>query len=73
MTEPATRRGNIRERIRAIAFDLLEQNAPGLRFSELQRQIQLVDPKLKPGTINTSIWNLGTGRLKSQILYLYTV
>ena len=58
MTEPATRRGNIRERIRAIAFDLLEQNAPGLRFSELQRQIQLVDPKLKPGTINTSIWNL---------------
>lgn len=60
MTEPAARRGKIRERIRAIAFDLLEQNASGLRFSELQRQIQLVDPKLKPSTINTSIWNLDT-------------
>lgn len=58
ITEPATKRGNIRERVRAIAFDLLERNSPGLRFSELQRQIQLVDPKLKPGTINTSIWNL---------------
>lgn len=58
ITEPVTKRVNIRERIRAIAFDLLEQNTLGLRFSELQRQIQVVDPKLKPGTINTSIWNL---------------
>ncbi len=58
MTESVTRHGNIRERIRAIAFDLLERHASGLRFSELQRQIQLADPKLKAGTINTSIWNL---------------
>lgn len=58
MTEPMTRRGNIRERIRRIAFELLELNAPGLRFSELQRQIQIADPKLNAGTINTSIWNL---------------
>lgn len=58
VTEPEMKRVNIRERIRTIAFDLLERHHPGLRFSELQRQIQSVDPKLKPSTINTSIWNL---------------
>lgn len=58
VTEPTTKPGNIRERVRTIAFDLLERNSPGLRFSELQRQIQMLDPKLKPSTINTSIWNL---------------
>jgi len=53
-----TRRTNLREHIRAIAFDKLKENKSGLRFSELLRQIQLVDPKLKSSTVNSSIWNL---------------
>jgi hypothetical protein len=51
-------RPRIRERIRALAFNLLIGHPQGLRYSELHRRIRLADPELKPSTINTSIWNL---------------
>ena len=52
------RQPKIRERIRSIAFQLLQSNQQGLRYSELHRQIRSSDPGLNLNTINTSIWNL---------------
>lgn len=48
----------IRDRIRALAFELLLASPQGLRYSELHRRIRQVDPELKASTVNTSIWNL---------------
>ena len=53
-------RPKIRESIRSIAFDLLKKNPQGLRYSDLHKQIRLVDAALNTNTINTSIWNLET-------------
>ena len=52
------RQPKLRERIRAIAFQLLEQNPQGLRYSDLHKKICLLDTKLNSSTVNTSIWNL---------------
>lgn len=52
------KRPNIRERIRSIAFNLLQIYPQGLRYSELHRQIRQLGPELNPNTINTCIWNL---------------
>ena len=51
-------RPRIRERIRSIAFDLLEQQPQGLRYSELLRKIKLTGPEFNPNTVNNYIWNL---------------
>ena len=56
--KPVSRQPKIRERIRSIAFKLLKQNPPGLRYSDLHRQICQADAGFKPSTVNTSIWNL---------------
>jgi hypothetical protein len=45
-------------RIEATAFGLLEQHPEGLRFSELVRKIQEVDPTFKHNTITGRVWNL---------------
>ncbi|MBB1073741.1 hypothetical protein HUU62_04865 [Rhodoferax sp. 4810] len=52
------KRPKIRERIRSIAFDLLEQEPQGLRYSDLLRKIKQTGPELNPNTVNNSIWNL---------------
>mgnify|MGYP000096514316 CR=1 FL=1 len=50
----------ITERIKAKAFELLEQHPEGLRYSELRNSIQLADASFNSNTINGSIWNLDT-------------
>lgn len=49
---------NLRDKVREKAFELLEDNPDGLRYSELTKLISENDPKLKDGTIAGSIWNL---------------
>jgi len=49
---------NLRDKIRNKAFELLQENPDGLRYSELAKLISESDPKLKDGTIAGSIWNL---------------
>lgn len=48
----------ITERIDAKAFELLEQNQEGLRWSELLRRIEASDPSLHPKTVNGCVWKL---------------
>jgi len=48
----------VTERIKAKAFELLEQHPDGLRYSELHSKIQAADSGFKSNTINGSIWNL---------------
>jgi len=50
----------ITERIKAKAFELLEQHPEGLRFSQLHAKILATDQTFNPNTINGSIWNLDT-------------
>lgn len=59
-TSQTQQRPPIRERIRTLAFEILLANPQGLRYSDLHRRIRQADPELKPGTVNTSIWNLDT-------------
>lgn len=49
---------NIRDRIRAFAFEQLGRHPEGLRFSHLIREIALADPKLNAGTIKTVVGHL---------------
>ena len=48
----------ITEKIKAKAFELLEQAPEGLRYSVLRNKIQAADPGFNSNTINGSIWNL---------------
>ena len=48
----------VTERIKDVAFDLLEANPQGLRYSELHKKIQESDAAFNGNTINGSIWNL---------------
>ena len=48
----------VTERIKAKAFDLLEQYPDGLRYSELRSKILESDGSLKFNTISGCIWNL---------------
>ncbi len=48
----------ITERIKAKAFELLEQHPEGLRYSELHAKIQAADSGFNSNTINGCIWNL---------------
>jgi hypothetical protein len=50
----------VTERIKAKAFELLDQYPEGLRYSELHAKILAMDSTLNPNTINGSIWNLDT-------------
>ena len=45
-------------RIKAKAFELLEQHPEGLRYSELHAKIKDSDNSFNENTINGSIWNL---------------
>lgn len=55
---PPTQPTKVTERIKAKAFDLLEQHPEGLRFSELRSKIQEADVTFNSNTINGNIWNL---------------
>jgi hypothetical protein len=48
----------VTERIKAKAFELLEQYPEGLRYSELHAKIKDSDGSFNENTINGSIWNL---------------
>lgn len=48
----------VTERIKAKAFELLEEHPSGLRYSELRSKILGFDSNFKPNTVNGSIWNL---------------
>jgi hypothetical protein len=50
----------VTERIKAKAFELLEQHPEGLRYSELHTKIQEADSSFNSNTINGTIWNLDT-------------
>lgn len=50
----------VTEKIKAKAFELLEQSPEGLRYSVLRNKIQVADPGFNSNTINGSIWNLDT-------------
>jgi len=45
-------------RIHAKAFELLEHNPEGLRWSELLKKIQASDRTFHPKTVNGCIWKL---------------
>ena len=45
-------------RIYAKAFELLEQNPQGLRFTELRSKIEESDPSFHPKTVNGCVWKL---------------
>lgn len=48
----------VTERIYAKAFELLEQNPQGLRFTELRSKIEESDPTFHPKTVNGCVWKL---------------
>ena len=48
----------VTERIKAKAFELLEQHPEGLRYSELKSKIEASDNSFNSNTINGCIWNL---------------
>lgn len=45
-------------RINIKAFELLEENKKGVRWSDMLKQIQESDPNLHPKTINGCVWKL---------------
>jgi hypothetical protein len=45
----------VTERIKAKAFELLDQHPEGLRYSELHAKILASDADFKPNTINGSL------------------
>lgn len=48
----------ITERIKDAAFEALGRHPEGLRYSQLKKQVQQVDPAFNGNTINGCIWNL---------------
>lgn len=48
----------VTERIKAKAFELLEEHPEGLRYSELHSKIQAADNDFRSNTIGGCIWNL---------------
>lgn len=55
---PDINSSKVTERIEATAFDLLEQNPDGLRWSQLNRLIEEADPGFHPKTVNGTVWKL---------------
>ena len=45
-------------RIYALIFALLEQHPEGLRWTNLLREIERIDPTLHPKTVNGCVWKL---------------
>jgi hypothetical protein len=56
--QPPLQSTKVTERIKAKAFEFLEQHPDGLRYSELRAKIQAADAHFNPNTINGCIWNL---------------
>ncbi len=48
----------IGERITEKAFEVLEAIPEGVRYSELIRRVNQLDPSFRPNTISGTIWNL---------------
>lgn len=45
-------------KVETRAFELLEENPEGVRWSELNKKIKASDPTLHPKTINGTVWKL---------------
>ena len=58
MANLTKKKPSIRDRIHALAFQVLRKHQAGLRYSDLHRKIQLSDKSLNVNTIKTCIWNL---------------
>jgi hypothetical protein len=56
--KPSLHSSKVTERIYAKAFELLEKNPEGLRWSELLAKIQATDPAFHPKTVNGCVWKL---------------
>ncbi len=56
--KPSMQSPNVTERINAKAFELLEKNPEGLRWSELLSKIKSSDPAFHPKTVNGCVWKL---------------
>ena len=54
MLNPETKTG----KVRIAALELLENSPPGIRWVDLNRQIEEKDPTLHPKTINGTVWRL---------------
>lgn len=48
----------VTERINSKAFELLEKNPEGMRWSELLSKIKASDPTFHPKTVNGCVWKL---------------
>ena len=46
------------QQIKDKAFEILEENPDGLRYSQLHAQIRNSNPKFNGNTVTGSIWNL---------------
>lgn len=51
-------KSTITGRINAKAFELLEQNPEGLRWSDLLSKIKASDQSFHPKTVNGCVWKL---------------
>ena len=56
--KPSMISSKVTERIYLKAFELLEKNKNGLRWSELLSKIKESDPTFHPKTVNGCIWKL---------------
>lgn len=52
------RKETVTGRIYSIIFELLRENPKGMRWGELLKKIQEIDPSLHPKTVNGCVWKL---------------
>jgi hypothetical protein len=50
----------IGEKITGLALEQLKKNPDGVRYADLVRLVQGVDPSLKTNTIHGTVWDLAT-------------
>jgi len=56
--EPSLKSSKITERIYAKAFEILEKNPKGIRWSDLNSKIIKSDSSFHPKTVNGCVWKL---------------
>jgi len=55
---PSKDSSKVTERINATAFELLEKNPEGLRWTDLRKKIEASDASFHPKTVNGCVWKL---------------
>ncbi|MBI2034578.1 MAG: hypothetical protein HYT11_02490 [Candidatus Levybacteria bacterium] len=55
---PSIHSSKVTERINAKAFELLEKNPTGVRWSEMLAKIKASDRNFHPKTVNGCVWKL---------------